>query len=60
MTHTPNGWHWLNGGLVFLMAGLLLLDRGELFLVLLWGVGLSVIGTALSVVGAGLLLRLWR
>jgi hypothetical protein len=57
---TPNGWNWLNGGLAFLVLGLVLLHRGELFLTLLWGTGLTVIGTALSVVGAGLLLRLWR
>ncbi|MGH2532539.1 MAG: hypothetical protein ACRDJW_09560 [Thermomicrobiales bacterium] len=57
---SPNGWNWLNGGLVALFLGLFLLDRGELFLLLLWGTGLTVIGVALSVVGAGLLLRMWR
>ncbi|MGH2558009.1 MAG: hypothetical protein ACRDJH_03020 [Thermomicrobiales bacterium] len=57
---TPNGWNWLNGGLVALLLGLLLLNQGDLFLTLLWGTGLTVIGTALSIVGAGLLLHLWR
>ena len=51
---------WLAAGLFALSAGTWLLRLDDPFLLTLWGVGLLVIGAALSIVGAGMGLRLWR
>jgi|GEM_PF-3976248 len=47
-------------GMSSLAAGLWLTDRGDPFLLMMWGVGLSLIGVAAVVLGLGLLLRIWR
>ena len=56
----PRAESWLAAGMSSLAAGLWLLDRGDPFLLTLWGVGLAIIGIVATVLGLGLLLRLWR
>lgn len=43
-----------------LAVGLWLLERGDPFLLTLWGVGLSIVGIVAVILGLGLLLRIWR
>ena len=47
-------------GMALLLAGRTLLDRGDLALLALWGVAFTILGLVTVVVGAGVLLRLWR
>lgn len=51
---------WMAFGLATLAAGIWLLERDDPFLLTLWGTGLALIGLASTIVGAGMLLRLWR
>ncbi len=56
----PRADSWLAAGMSSLAAGLWLLDRGDPFLLTLWGVGLAIVGIVSVVLGLGLLLRIWR
>lgn len=51
---------WLAAGLLAVCAGTWLLRSDDPFLLTLWGIGLLIVGTTLSVVGAGIGLRIWR
>jgi hypothetical protein len=51
---------WGIGGALLAVLGTQMVERSDLFLMELWGVGLLVIGGALGVVGVGVLLRIWR
>ncbi len=42
-----------------LALGLWLLDRNDPFLLTMWGVGLLILGIVATVLGLGLLLRIW-
>lgn len=57
---TPCWQLWLAGGLLAICAGAWLLRADDPFLLSLWGVGLTIIGVALAIVGAGIGLRIWR
>lgn len=48
------------GGLVAIAAGRLLLQTTDPFLATLWGVAFVIGGAVAALVGAGVLLRLWR
>jgi hypothetical protein len=56
----PGADAWLAFGLLSLAAGLWLLRVNGLMLVTLWGIGLTIIGTALTITSLGLFLRIWR
>ena len=56
----PRGDVWIASGMSSLAVGLWLTDRGDPFLLTLWGVGLAVVGIAATILGLGLLLRIWR
>lgn len=56
----PRADTWIASGMSSLAAGLWLLDRGDPFLLTLWGVGLSIVGIVAVILGLGLLLRIWR
>ena len=56
----PRGDAWIASGMSSLALGLWLMDRGDPFLLTLWGVGLSLVGIVAVVLGLGLLLRIWR
>jgi hypothetical protein len=56
----PRGDVWLASGMSSLALGLWLTDRGDPFLLMLWGVGLSIVGIVAVILGLGMLLRLWR
>lgn len=58
--HIPRGDAWIASGMSALALGLWLLDRGDPFLLTLWGVGLSIVGFVAVILGLGLLLRIWR
>ena len=51
---------WVAGGLAAIAAGGLLLRADDPLLLPLWGVALVILGTVATVVGVGVLLRLWR
>ena len=51
---------WLAAGLLAVCGGTWLQRADDPFLLTLWGVGLLIIGATLSVVGAGIGLRIWR
>ena len=51
---------WVAGGLVAVCVGFLLLKVDDPFLLPLWGVACLIGGTVATVVGLGVLLRLWR
>ena len=51
---------WVAGGLVAIAAGFLLLKVDDPFLFPLWGVAFLIGGSVATVVGVGVLLRLWR
>jgi hypothetical protein len=55
-------WRWVGVGGALLLVGALLLaaSGGTPFLLPMWGVGFATIGLMALVVGAGVLLRLWR
>ena len=55
-----DAWGWLTTGLALLLAGVMLLRLDDPFLFTLWGVGLALGGGAVALVGAGVLLRVWR
>ena len=56
----PRAESWLAAGMSSLAVGLWLLERGDPFLLTLWGVGLSIVGIVSVILGLGLLLRIWR
>jgi hypothetical protein len=56
----PGADAWLAFGLLSLAAGLWLLRVDGLMLLALWGVGLTIIGIALTITSLGMLLRIWR
>jgi hypothetical protein len=56
----PRADAWIAMGMSSLAVGLWLTDRGDPFLLMLWGVGLSLIGIVAVILGLGLLLRIWR
>ncbi len=56
----PRADTWLAAGMSALAASLWLLDRGDPFLLTLWGVGLAIVGIVAVTLGLGLLLRIWR
>ncbi len=56
----PRADTWIASGMSSLAVGLWLLDRGDPFLLTLWGVGLLIVGIVAVVLGLGLLLRIWR
>lgn len=58
--NVPGSDAWLAAGLAAFALGLWLLRRQDPFLMTLWGVALMVIGTVVTVVSIGLLLRIWR
>lgn len=55
-------WRWVGIGAALLAIGALLLTMsGDApFLLPMWGAGFATIGLMVLVVGAGVLLRLWR
>jgi hypothetical protein len=59
MDDAAAGW-CVAGGLAAIGGGLLLLKVDDAFLFPLWGVAFLVGGTVATVVGVGVLLRLWR
>jgi hypothetical protein len=56
----PRADTWIASGMSSLALGLWLLDRGDPFLLTLWGVGLSIVGIVAVILGLGLFLRIWR
>ncbi len=58
--NVPGGDAWLAGGLSALAVGLWLLRQQDPILLTLWGVGLTIIGVAATIVSVGILLRIWR
>lgn len=53
------GW-WVAAGLAQTLAGMMLMNAHDPFLLTLWGVALLLTGGVTTVVGAGAWLRLWR
>jgi hypothetical protein len=51
---------WGIGGVLAAFLGWHLVQRSDLFLLELWGIGMLIIGGAFGVVGLGVLLRIWR
>ena len=56
----PGADAWIASGMSSLALGLWLTDRGDPFLLMLWGIGLSIVGIVAVILGLGLLLRIWR
>jgi hypothetical protein len=56
----PHADAWLAFGLAAVALGVWLLKRADPYLLSMWGSGLIIIGVASAVVGAGMLLRVWR
>jgi hypothetical protein len=55
-----DAWKWLSFGLAMIFAGLVLLRLDDPLLSTMWGIALSLSGSAVALVGTGVLLRLWR
>ncbi|MEA2585390.1 MAG: hypothetical protein QOF33_3475 [Thermomicrobiales bacterium] len=53
------GW-WVAAGLGQTLAGMMLMDANDPFLLTLWGLALLLTGGVTTIVGAGAWLRLWR
>lgn len=59
MSDEDAGW-WVAAGLGQILVGLVLLDLTDPFLSTMWGIALLITGGTTTVVGVGVLLRLWR
>jgi hypothetical protein len=55
-----DAWRWLSIGLALILAGLTLLRLEDQYLFTMWGIGLITNGSAVALVGTGVLFRLWR